>query len=47
MKADAVGRITASRLQGDEEAVLADGTRFRVSGLSLRDRDVEKEELII
>ena len=47
MKADAVGRIAAARLQGDEEAVLADGTRFMVSRLSLRDREVEKEELII
>lgn len=47
MKADAVGRIAAARLQGDEEAVLADETRFRVSKLSLRDRDVEKEDLII
>ncbi len=47
MKADAVGRIAAARLQGDEEAVLADGTRFEVSRLSLRDREVEKEELII
>ncbi len=47
MKADAVGRIAAARLQGYEEAVLADGARFEVSRLSLRDRDVEKEELII
>lgn len=47
MKADAVGRIAAAQLQGNEEAVLADGTRFRVSRLSLRDRDVEKEDLII
>jgi len=47
MKADAVGRIAAARLQGQEEAVLADGSKFRVSWLSLRDREVEKEELII
>jgi glycine/D-amino acid oxidase-like deaminating enzyme len=47
MKADAVGRIAAAGLQGHKEAVLADGTRFKVSRLSLRDRDVEKEELVI
>ncbi len=47
MKADAVGRISAAGLQGKEEAVLADGTRFEVSKLSLRRRDVEREELII
>ncbi len=47
MKADAVGRIAAARLQGHEEVLLADGSRFRGSRLSLRDRDVEKEELII
>ncbi|MCE8423391.1 MAG: FAD-binding oxidoreductase, partial [Candidatus Methanoperedens sp.] len=47
MKADAVGRIAAARLQGQKEAVLADGSNFKVSSLSLRDREVEKEELII
>ncbi|NJD53097.1 MAG: FAD-binding oxidoreductase [Candidatus Methanoperedens sp.] len=47
MKADAIGRIAAARMQGHEEALLADGSKFKVSGLSLRDRDVEKEDLII
>ncbi|KCZ71554.1 glycine/D-amino acid oxidase, deaminating [Candidatus Methanoperedens nitroreducens] len=47
MKADAIGRIAAARLQGHEEAILADGVKFKVSKLSLRDREVEKEELII
>lgn len=47
MKADAVGRIAAAELQGHKEAILADGSRFKVSRLSLRDREVEKEELII
>ena len=47
MKADAVGRIAAARVLGHREAVLANGIVFRVSRLSLRDRDVEKEELII
>ncbi|KAB2940737.1 MAG: Monomeric sarcosine oxidase [Candidatus Methanoperedens nitroreducens] len=47
MKADAIGRIAAARVQGHKEALLADGSKFRVSRLSLQDRDVEKEELII
>jgi len=47
MKADAIGRIAAAGLQGHREAVLADGSRFTVSRLSLRNREVEKEELII
>ncbi len=47
MKADAVGRIAAAGLQGHDEAVLADGSSFKVSGLSLRNREIEKEELII
>ena len=47
MKADAVGRIVAASLQGHVEAVLADGTLFKVSRLSLREREVEKEELAI
>ena len=47
MKAGAVGRIAAARLQGHIEAVLADCTWFKVSRLSLWDRDVEKEDLII
>lgn len=47
MKADAIGRIAAARMQGYEEAILADGSKFKVSRLSLRDRDVEKEDLII
>ncbi|PWB52738.1 MAG: hypothetical protein C3F06_07450 [Candidatus Methanoperedenaceae archaeon] len=47
MKADAIGRIAAAGLQGHKEAFLADGARFEISKLSLRDRDVEKEELII
>jgi hypothetical protein len=42
-----VGRIAAAGLQGHKEAILADGSRFKVSRLSLRDREVEKEELII
>ncbi len=47
MKADAIGRIAAAKLQGKKEATLADGAKFEVSRLSLNDREVEKEELII
>jgi len=47
MKADAIGRIAAAQMRGYEEALLADGSKFKVSRLSLRNRDVEKEELII
>jgi glycine/D-amino acid oxidase-like deaminating enzyme len=47
MKADAIGRIAAARLQGLEYAELADGTGFRVSKLSLRQREVEAESFVI
>ena len=47
MKADALGRIAAAKLLGYEEALLADGEKFKVSRLSLRNRDVEMEDLII
>ena len=47
MKADALGRITASLALGLEEAELYGGETFRVSWLSLTDRRVEKEKLII
>lgn len=41
MKANAVGRIAAARLQGHSDAVLADGSKFRVSMLSMRNWEVE------
>lgn len=47
MKADAIGRIAAAKSQGKKEAVLADGTKFEVSRLSLRERNIEKEDLVI
>ncbi len=47
MKADALGRIAAARLNCKDEAVLADGTKLKVSTMSLRNRLVENEELII
>ncbi|MFW9990467.1 MAG: NAD(P)/FAD-dependent oxidoreductase [Candidatus Odinarchaeota archaeon] len=47
MKADAIGRIAAASIQGKEEAVLFDGSKFRVSALSLRHREVEEEKFVI
>lgn len=47
MKADAIGRIAASLYAGEEYAELFGGRRFRVQDLSIRDRRVEKEELVI
>ena len=47
MKADAIGRITASKLIGDKYATLADQSRFKVSNLSLYQRKVDLEKLII
>lgn len=47
MKADAIGRIGAAKLAGLEYAELANGIRFRVSDLSLRERSVENEFFII
>ncbi len=47
MKSDAIGRITSARVLGQEVAELYDGTVFRVSDLSLRNRSVDMEELII
>ena len=47
MKADALGRITAGKLLGEESVELADGSKFRVSDLSLRERKVETEKFII
>ena len=47
MKADAIGRITAAKVQGLDNAKLFDGTLFKVSKLSLRSREVEQEKFII
>ncbi|MCE4605978.1 MAG: FAD-binding oxidoreductase [Desulfurococcales archaeon] len=47
MKADAIGRITASLYYGEREAELYTGEAFRVSDLSLQYRKVEPELLII
>jgi len=47
MKADAIGRVTASRLLGFKEAELFDGSRIRVADLSLRERNVGMERFVI
>ena len=47
MKADAIGRITASLYFGDDEAELYGGEKFKVSDLSLKNRKVEHEYLVI
>jgi len=47
MKADAIGRIAAALFNGEEYAFLYGDRRFKVSDLSLKDRRVEQEKLII
>ena len=47
MKADAIGRIAASLYAGEEYAVLYGDKKFRVSDLSITQRRVEPEKLII
>jgi glycine/D-amino acid oxidase-like deaminating enzyme len=47
MKADALGRIAASKLLGLKEADLFDGSRIVVDDLSLRNRNVEMERFVI
>lgn len=47
MKADSIGRITASKLVGDSYCNLYDDTKFKVADLSLYDRNVCLEKFII
>ena len=47
MKADAIGRIAAALYSGQEEAELFGGEVFKVSDLSIRERRVEPEKLVI
>jgi len=47
MKADAIGRITASRIKGERASELFDGSSIEVSSLSLRERKVENESFVI
>jgi glycine/D-amino acid oxidase-like deaminating enzyme len=47
MKADALGRIAASKILGLKDAELFDGSRIVVDDLSLRSRNVEMERFVI
>ncbi|MEB3774814.1 MAG: FAD-binding oxidoreductase [Desulfurococcales archaeon] len=47
MKADAIGRVTASLALGLEEAELYGGVKVKVSRLGLENRHIEPEKLII
>ncbi len=47
MKADAVGRITASKVLKIKTADLFNGSKMHVSDLSLKDRNVENESFVI
>lgn len=47
MKADAIGRIAAALYCGEEYAVLYGDRKFKVSDLSLKNRSVELEKLVI
>jgi glycine/D-amino acid oxidase-like deaminating enzyme len=47
MKADAIGRIAASLYSGEEYALLYGDRKFKVSDLSLKNRSVEPEKLVI
>jgi len=47
MKADSAGRIAAALVSGMESAILFNGDRIKVSDLGMRERRVEREDLII
>ena len=47
MKADSIGRIAAAKLLGHDNAILYSGDQFVVDNLSLRNRKVDIEKLII
>jgi len=47
MKADAIGRIAVALYSGEEYAVLYGDRKFKVSDLSLKNRHVEPEKLVI
>lgn len=47
LKADAIGRIAASLYSGEEYAVLYGDRKFKVSDLSLKNRNIEPEKLVI
>jgi glycine/D-amino acid oxidase-like deaminating enzyme len=47
MKADGIGRVTASKVLGLDTAEMFDSARIRISDLSLRNRNVEMERFVI
>jgi len=47
MKADSIGRIAAALYKGEEYALLYGDREFKVSDLSIRDRKIEPEKLMI
>ncbi|MCD6242794.1 FAD-binding oxidoreductase [Candidatus Bathyarchaeota archaeon] len=47
MKADAIGRIAAALYRGEEYAFLYGDRKFKVADLSIKDRKIEPEKLII
>ncbi len=47
MKADAIGRVTASRILGEEITELFDGSRMTTWSLSLKERSVDIERFVI
>ena len=47
MKADAIGRIAAALYRGEEYAVLYGDRKFKVSDLSIKERRIEPEKLIL
>ncbi len=47
MKADAIGRVTASRILGSEITDLHDGSKMKTRSLSLKERSVDIERFVI
>ena len=47
MKADAIGRIAAALYRGEEYAFLYGDRKFKVSDLSIKERRIEPEKLIL
>lgn len=47
LKADSIGRIATSLYNGEEYAILHGDRKFKVSDLSLKDRNIEPEKLVI
>ncbi|MBS7632561.1 FAD-binding oxidoreductase [Candidatus Bathyarchaeota archaeon] len=47
LKADAIGRIATALYNGEEEAILYGGRRFKVADLGLKNRHIEPERLTI